>query len=379
LLSREENGNAPAPRSAAVIYPNAKKILKRTLFYIVLTYQKPVLFSYIYPSTFKAKMIRPSNRASIRNISDYSPFGVQLAERTISGDGYRFGFQGQEGDDEIKGEGNSVNYPYRMHDPRLGRFFAVDPLASKYPWNSVYTFSENKVIHCMELEGLEAWEVNREWTDDDKKNYGINVKEFAEILKANDIERTCEDFALNCLISFAKANNLPIEITNRSGTYNASTFKGTYEEFRDKVMHSTGASDLAKNTLPISSRADASTDGANNADKKADVYSQIEESVSGDIMLMKTSNDNTHGHAQVVSGKGSGLTFIRQGSQSNSYLSSDPNHMLYSGTNIEMGQYDHTNLVYNNFTTGVVECAAGKSMGVEVRMWDFEKFNKTLE
>ncbi|MEY3199065.1 MAG: hypothetical protein RJA13_1023 [Bacteroidota bacterium] len=33
-------------------------------------------------------------RASIRNISDYSPFGVQLSERTISGDGYRFGFQG---------------------------------------------------------------------------------------------------------------------------------------------------------------------------------------------------------------------------------------------------------------------------------------------
>ena len=78
-------------------------------------------------------MIRPSNRASIRNISDYSPFGVQLAERTISGDGYRFGFQGQEGDDEVKGEGNSVNYKFRMHDPRLVRFFAVDPLAPEYP------------------------------------------------------------------------------------------------------------------------------------------------------------------------------------------------------------------------------------------------------
>ncbi|MEY3200138.1 MAG: hypothetical protein RJA13_2096, partial [Bacteroidota bacterium] len=51
-------------------------------------------------------MIKPSNRASIRNISDYSPFGVQLAERTIS-DGYRFGFNSMEKDDEIKGTGNS--------------------------------------------------------------------------------------------------------------------------------------------------------------------------------------------------------------------------------------------------------------------------------
>jgi RHS repeat-associated protein len=100
-------------------------------------------------------MIRPSNRASIRNISDYSPFGVQLSERTISGDGYRYGFQGQEKDDEVKGEGNSVNYKYRMHDPRIGRFFAVDPLAASYPWNSVYAFSENRVIDGIDLEGRE--------------------------------------------------------------------------------------------------------------------------------------------------------------------------------------------------------------------------------
>ena len=42
-----------------------------------------------------------------------------------------------------------------MHDPRVGRFFAVDPLASKYPHNSVYAFSENRVIDGVELEGLE--------------------------------------------------------------------------------------------------------------------------------------------------------------------------------------------------------------------------------
>ena len=101
-------------------------------------------------------MIRPSNRASIRNISDYSPFGVQLFERTISGDGYRFGFQGQEMDDEIKGEGNSVNYTFRMHDPRIGRFFSIDPLSSEYPWNSTYAFSENRVLDAVELEGLEC-------------------------------------------------------------------------------------------------------------------------------------------------------------------------------------------------------------------------------
>jgi RHS repeat-associated protein len=69
---------------------------------------------------------------------------------------YRYGFQGQERDDEIKGEGNSLNFEYRMDDPRIGRFFCTDPLEKKYPHNSPYAFSENKVIHCIELEGLEA-------------------------------------------------------------------------------------------------------------------------------------------------------------------------------------------------------------------------------
>ncbi|NJM80123.1 MAG: hypothetical protein HC854_11855 [Flavobacterium sp.] len=42
-----------------------------------------------------------------------------------------------------------------MHDPRVGRFFAVDPLFAEYPHNSPYAFSENRLIDGTELEGLE--------------------------------------------------------------------------------------------------------------------------------------------------------------------------------------------------------------------------------
>jgi RHS repeat-associated protein len=69
--------------------------------------------------------------------------------------GYRYGFQGQERMDEVKGAGNSWDYKYRMHDARLGRFFAVDPLFKEYSYNSTYAFSENNVIAYVELEGLE--------------------------------------------------------------------------------------------------------------------------------------------------------------------------------------------------------------------------------
>ena len=81
---------------------------------------------------------------------------MTVPNRTGSAPAYRYGFQGQEKDDEIKGgNGNSLNYTFRMHDPRVGRFFANDPLTKTYPWNSPYAFSENRVIDGVELEGLE--------------------------------------------------------------------------------------------------------------------------------------------------------------------------------------------------------------------------------
>jgi RHS repeat-associated protein len=95
------------------------------------------------------------NRVGIRNSTDYSPFGVELDGRTVSVDGYRFGFQNQEKDNEVKGEGNSINYSFRMHDPRLGRFFAVDPMTHAYPIYSPYQFSGNRVVDSKELNGLQ--------------------------------------------------------------------------------------------------------------------------------------------------------------------------------------------------------------------------------
>jgi RHS repeat-associated protein len=93
--------------------------------------------------------------ADVHSYNDYYPFGQLVPNRHGSSDAYRYGFQGQEKDDELKGEGNSLNYTFRMHDPRVGRFFAVDPLTKKYPFYSPYAFSGNRVIDARELEGLE--------------------------------------------------------------------------------------------------------------------------------------------------------------------------------------------------------------------------------
>jgi len=75
--------------------------------------------------------------------------------------GYRFSFNGQEKDDEVKGTGSQLDFEFRAYDPRLGRFMSVDPLFKDYPWNSPYAFAENRVIDGIDLEGLEYKEAGK--------------------------------------------------------------------------------------------------------------------------------------------------------------------------------------------------------------------------
>jgi RHS repeat-associated protein len=89
-----------------------------------------------------------------------SPVDQQSVALSCDTDGafaanYRFGFNGQQKDDEVAGKGNSVDFKFRGYDPRLGRFRSVDPLANSYPWNSTYAFAENSPIMGIDLEGKE--------------------------------------------------------------------------------------------------------------------------------------------------------------------------------------------------------------------------------
>ena len=107
-----------------------------------------------------------------------------LPNRHGSSTAYRYGFQGQEKDDEIKGEGNSINYTYRMHDPRVGRFFTVDPLARSFAHNSPYAFSENRVMDGIELEGREFSRVEGNNLQNGKKD--IKIKLSFRVVKEGD-------------------------------------------------------------------------------------------------------------------------------------------------------------------------------------------------
>ncbi len=69
---------------------------------------------------------------------------------------YRYGFNGKENDNEVKGEGNQQDYGMRIYDPRLGKFLSVDPIARSYPELTPYQFASNTPISAIDLDGLEA-------------------------------------------------------------------------------------------------------------------------------------------------------------------------------------------------------------------------------
>lgn len=67
---------------------------------------------------------------------------------------YRYGFNGKEKDDELKGEGNSYEFGDYGYDPRTGRRWNPDPL-TRY-WQSPYVCFNNSPIVFADPDGLEG-------------------------------------------------------------------------------------------------------------------------------------------------------------------------------------------------------------------------------
>lgn len=84
--------------------------------------------------------------ADVVSYSDYLPFGMLMPGRNSNSADYDFGFNGMRKDNEIKGIGNSLDFGARIYDPRIGRWLSVDPLESKYPYLSPFTFGNNNPI-----------------------------------------------------------------------------------------------------------------------------------------------------------------------------------------------------------------------------------------
>jgi|GEM_PF-4179908 len=109
------------------------------------------------PVDLGSDLLADNFRARIGSARDFYPFGMVMPGRSYDTPAYRYGFNGKEMDDEWNGEGNMIDYGFRVHDPRLGRFLSFDPLASDYPWYTPYQYAGNTPISAIDLDGLEEY------------------------------------------------------------------------------------------------------------------------------------------------------------------------------------------------------------------------------
>ncbi|WP_162915796.1 LamG-like jellyroll fold domain-containing protein [Paraflavitalea soli] len=86
--------------------------------------------------------------------NDYYPFGMVSRVGTSStGVNYRFGFNGKEADNEVKGWQNQLDYGMRIYDPRVGRFLSTDPMSRSYSGESNYSYAGNSPIMLTDFDG----------------------------------------------------------------------------------------------------------------------------------------------------------------------------------------------------------------------------------
>ena len=102
----------------------------------------------------------PKRSVRSRTISDYSPFGVLLPERSLNTGDFRYGYNGMEGDPELKGRGNSYTTEFRQYDPRIGRWWSIDP--KTHHAYSPYSAFDNNPVYYVDPEGADSEGENKD-------------------------------------------------------------------------------------------------------------------------------------------------------------------------------------------------------------------------
>jgi len=151
---------------------------------------------------------------------------------------YRFGFNGKEMDNEVKGVGNQYDYGFRIYDPRIAKFLSVDPLFKEYPWYTPYQFAGNKPIWAIDMDGAEEYYAS---SGELIGKYGTNTEirivydkyiEAAKNITSNKINTKETDVMNNVLYNrgsagiFTNTDDLAINWGER---YNAGSIKSGKE------------------------------------------------------------------------------------------------------------------------------------------------------
>ena len=154
----------------------------------------------------------------------------------VDTDWYRYGFNGMEKDDEVKGRGNDYTTAFRKYDARLGRWLSVDPKWSLFPGQSPYAGMDNNPVvnndpegDCTICDQLEKFGIIF-----DRGFLGRDLIEIKRDISVSEVSYSpkLEDFSMRRFLPQVLFNaEIPVEIV--SETFIESTLK--FSESGDEV------------------------------------------------------------------------------------------------------------------------------------------------
>ena len=193
---------------------------------------------------------------------------------------YFYGFQGQEKDDEVKGEGNSINYKLRMYDPRIGRFFATDPYEASYPAHSTYSFVGNNPISNIEVDGgwwFEKGKNQGRYSNNIDSQYGYEMNNVRAVSAKQTSLISYVPYIGNLLGASAIAQKYGDPTMNVTKSDIASAaLAGYFRGTRSVIKAIANLSKAAKNTLRISEETTNVLNNMNNSPELAESWVELE-------------------------------------------------------------------------------------------------------
>ncbi|NQY74413.1 MAG: hypothetical protein HRT90_06575 [Candidatus Margulisbacteria bacterium] len=201
-----------------------------------------------------------------------------------------YGFNGMEKDDKIKGSsGTSLTTMFRQYDPRIGRWFSVDPSLAK-PWESSYVGFGNTPTALIDVLGAE-WE-----TDDDK--------EIAYDMIGDNFDMIDEiDAKIDGLLKQG-VDNLSVE---QKGSLSDLQGQKSELEASTKELVAMGAvTDIFYNFNKVGKHKEGGTEITETRDGQAGIRVVIDWAVQGDLY-----HETKHGY-QILSGEISDVAGLPQ-------------------------------------------------------------------
>lgn len=159
--------------------------------------------------------------AEVQAAHNYYPFGMIMPGRSFGNDEYRYGFQGMESEDNLRGENNSYTTEFRQYDPRVGRWMSVDPKADKYASLSPYVSFFNNPNLVIDPKGDDPPTISdlRSYERSHRIEFGVMIS----IAVEHDGETRIE--------SYRMGDALPEGVT--SGEYDPSIIGGFIHQLTD--------------------------------------------------------------------------------------------------------------------------------------------------